>query len=685
MISLSAQGRNAGTKQKEISVKAGPVTVRQLLENRQRFCVPIYQRHYVWTRDKQWEPFWNDVRTKAIERLNGRERRFSHFMGAVVLETRGSVSSRQVTSFQVVDGQQRLTTFQIYLSAVRDYACQANFDDTVGLIESYLFNEKEHLMQDAEIEKFKVWPTKFDRELFQDIIMAGRPELRKKYREHFYKSRDKIYGYRTVPKLLGAYGHFYDRIKHAVESDDLEDDFAETLDSEEGEDKEAIVSEKDATNATAQLRLDALWEALIEEFKVVEITLEEGDDAQVIFETLNERGEPLLAADLVRNNIFHRADARRENADKLFETYWKDFEDPFWSFTEKQGRYRKARIEFFLSNFIAGKVAGEVTLSKLFSEYKAFIKIQASRSTGGYPSVEAELKDLGAYGALYRRLLERRANDPLGHFAKLLHPWDVTTVYPLVLRLWAEDDLEEVDKKACLAMVLAFIVRRAVCGLTTKNYNKFFLSVLRHLEAKGFSPENLANFLTAQTSESARFPTDAEFKKNWRSAPVYKRRLTPMRVRAVLEAIELKKRRKFHETDQLSEGLSVEHILPTQWEKHWPLPSGGRPDSDDMLQALFATKEDDSRVGEIVRRKRLLDTFGNLTILTKPLNASVSNGPYKKKRQALKDHSLLVLNREIIESRKWGESQIKKRGERLVEVALELWPYPAAHAVQKSL
>ena len=106
-------------------MKANPEPVRQLLENRQRYCVPIYQRHYVWTRDAQWEPFWNDVRTKAIERLNGRERRFSHFMGAVVLEPRLGVSSRQVTSFQVVDGQQRLTTFQLFLAAARDYAQQA--------------------------------------------------------------------------------------------------------------------------------------------------------------------------------------------------------------------------------------------------------------------------------------------------------------------------------------------------------------------------------------------------------------------------------------------------------------------------------------------------------------------------------------------------------------------------------
>lgn len=669
-------------------MKAGPVTVRQLLENRQRFCVPIYQRHYVWTREKQWEPFWSDIRTKAIERLNGRERRFSHFMGAVVLEARGAISSRQVTSFQVVDGQQRLTTFQLYLAAARDYAHQAGFKDTVGLIEGYLYNEKQHLMEDPEVEKFKVWPTKYDRELFQDIIVSGRAALRKKYPDYFYKGRDKIYEYSTIPRLLGAYGFFFERIKHAVESDDLEDDFAETTDLAEDEDGEAGPEpvETDRERAAKELRLDALWEALIEEFKVVEITLEEGDDAQVIFETLNERGEPLLAADLVRNNIFHRADARKEKAEKLFEKHWKGFEDPFWSIMEKQGRYKRARIEFFLANFIAGQVAGEVTISKLFSEYKAFLKLQAARPGGGYPSVEAELVDLARYGTLYRRLLERDASDPLGNFSKLLHPWDVTTVYPLVLRIWAEEGLDENERSECLSVLLTFIVRRAVCGLTTKNYNKFFLSVLRHLENKDFSSKSLSTFLMAQSSESARFPTDREFQHAWITAPMYGRRLTPLRIRAVLEAIERAKRQKFHETDQLNDNLSIEHIMPSEWEKHWPLADGNLPTSDEKYQALFSSEEDETRIGQIVRRQRLLHTFGNLTILTKPLNSSVSNGPYSAKREALSEHSLLVLNREITKGDSWSEDKIEARGQKLFETAKELWPYPAIanEAAQRS-
>ena len=535
-------------------------------------------------------------------------------------------------------------------------------------------------MEDPYIEKFKVWPTKYDRELFQDIVMGGRSELRKKYGQHFYKGFDKIYEYRTIPKLLGAYGFFFDRIKHAVESDDLDDDFAETTEAEEKEETGDDSCSKTADRMVLECRLDALWEALIEEFKIVEIRLEEGDDAQVIFETLNERGEPLLAADLVRNNIFHRADARREPAEELFDRYWKDFEDPFWSIIEKQGRYNKVRIEFFLANFIAGKVAGEVTLSKLFSEYKAFLKVQGNKSHGGYVSVAAELQDLVAYGKVYRRLLERDSSDPLGHFAKLLHPWDVTTVYPLVLRLWIEDELDEIEKKECLSVLLTFIVRRAICGLTTKNYNKFFLSALRHLEAKGFSGGSLATFLIGQTSESARFPSDREFERSWTSAPMYGLRLTPLRVRRVLEAIERAKRQKFHETDQLSSNLSVEHILPSDWEEHWPLLDGEQPTREENWQAMFATEENDTRVGQIVRRCRLVNTFGNLTLLSMPLNSSVSNGPFSAKREALNEHSLLVMNREITKEEEWGEDQICERGGKLFEVAKGLWPYPETSA-----
>ena len=208
------------------------------------------------------------------------------------------------------------------------------------------------------MEVYKVWPTQYDRELFIDIMTLDRKALRQKHSAYFYSTRDKIYEYKWIPNLIGAYGYFFDRIKHAVETDELDDEFSAV--PEEDDDDGAKPTTEAQNRKDREIKLDMVWQALVEEFKVVEIILEEGDDAQVIFETLNERGEPLLAADLVRNNIFHRADAAGEKAEQLFATHWKPFEDPFWSLEEKQGRYKKPRIEFFLANFISGQIAGDV-------------------------------------------------------------------------------------------------------------------------------------------------------------------------------------------------------------------------------------------------------------------------------------------------------------------------------------
>ena len=95
-----------------------------------------------------------------------------------------------------------------------------------------------------------------------------------------------------------------------------------------------------------------------------------------------------------------------------------------------------------------------------------------------------------------------------------------------------------------------------------------------------------------------------------------------------------------------------------------------------MLDALFVSAEDDSPLGRIVKRNRLLQSFGNLTLLTQPLNSSVSNGPYPQKRAAIGEHSLLVMNREVCKYESWDEEQIVIRGKSLFSVAKAIWPMP---------
>lgn len=651
-------------------MKAGPVEIGTLLQNRNRYCVPIYQRHYVWDKSKQWEPFWQDIRTKAVERLAGKERRFSHFMGAVVLESRAKPSVRQVSSFQVVDGQQRLTTFQLFLTAARHYAQAIGHSTSEGNIQRYVLNSDPNLMENAEVEIYKVWPTQANRELFIDIVSSSsRADLKAKYRSHWYKKegRDQVMEYSSVPRMLGAYGYFYDRIRHSVETDDLHSDMEETSPEDDNATNNGI------DHVPKELRLDAIWQSLLEEFKVVEIVLDEGDDAQVIFETLNDRGEPLLAADLIRNNIFQRGDAMGEKAEVLFEKYWKPFEAPFWEEQEKQGRYKKQRIEFFLSNFIAGKIAGDVTISKLFSEYKAFLRPKKGAFRGRYETVEAEIKDLNAYAAIYRDLVERTSSSALSEFSKRLKHWDVTTLNPLALRLWASTDMTQANKENALSLLLAFVVRRAICGLTTKNYNNLFLSVIAHLDDGGWSVEKLAAILEKQTAESSRFPRDEEFKQAILVLPIYKT-LGSARTRALLSEIELRKRGSKQETNHLPDTLTIEHVMPSSWSANWPLPKDLIASPEESLSALFAITEDETVVGHIVRRNRLLHTLGNLTLVTQSFNSSLSNEPFDVKREEFKEQSILMLPKDIVKKEAWAEQEIEDRSLTLFEDARAIWP-----------
>src|ERR1019366_4803529 len=135
----------------------------------------------------------------------------------------------------------------------------------------------------------------------------------------------------------------------------------------------------------------------------------------------------------------------------------KSFEEPSWAEFEKQGRYKKQRIEFFLANFIAGKIAAEVTLSKLFSEYKAFLRPSKTSTASRYPSVEAELKDLEHYGNIYRELVEHVSKGILSKFGRRLKPWDVTTVNPLVMRLWARKEMPDNEKDSGLKLLISLI------------------------------------------------------------------------------------------------------------------------------------------------------------------------------------------------------------------------------------
>jgi hypothetical protein len=245
-------------------------------------------------------------------------------------------------------------------------------------------------------------------------------------------------------------------------------------------------------------------------------------------------------------------------------------------------------------------------------------------------------------------------------------------IKPLVLFLLDPEQPQIPDEQLVKALeaVESWMVRRMLVRATTKSYTQFIAEIITELRKgdREHAGDAIELFLAGQTSGSRYWPDDDEVREELKTLSAY-RRLRRGRLRMVLEAIEDYMRG--WRNGQVGFGgqriirgkLHIEHVMPRKWELHWPLPPGEMSEGE---------------------RDRLLHTIGNLTLLTGPLNAKVSNGPWlgeSGKRQGLEARDVLMLNRELLRSSgdKWTEGQIRRRSEELADMIMDIWRAPAGH------
>jgi hypothetical protein len=235
-----------------------------------------------------------------------------------------------------------------------------------------------------------------------------------------------------------------------------------------------------------------------------------------------------------------------------------------------------------------------------------------------------------------------------------------------------EADLGEGEWLEVSRILESYLLRRAVCNLGTKNYNRIFLSLARNLRADGIGSARLRERLLEQTGESGVWPDDASFRETWLQKPLYGPMNSP-------KLVHLYGRLNQTFMSSKSERLSfakqptVEHIMPQGWLANWPLSNGTKGMT---IIELYGASETDPRAIATRRRERAVHTLGNLTILSDGLNTAQSNLPWAKKRPELVKHSLLPINQKLIDASKtpmWDEGAMLKRGEELFERALTIW------------
>jgi hypothetical protein len=593
----------------------------------QRLLVPLFQRPYVWDEDRQWRPLWHDV-SRLAEKVLRQDHSAKHFLGAVVLQQENTPIGT-LTVRTVIDGQQRLTTLQLLFDAILEEIRKLGFEDSARRLVDLVENGQHQRHSDED--QFKVWPTNRDREAFAEVMGTPMPQ--------YSKLANK------GSKIVKAHEYFAGQA-------------AEWLGTEPEQ---------------ARLRVDALVEAVAMRLQIVTIDLRPDEDAQEIFETLNARGTPLTAADLIKNLVFQRLGASPEDSEKAYNQYWRHFETEFWEAEVSSGRVLYSRSSLFLTQWLTSQTRQEIPAREVFAAFKRYLDDQVS-------DVVNLLEHIRACADLYQALLEGAAKThvPLSELEMFVYRLgEMQSEISRPILIWLTDPrLEPVpapEMRKAIRSLESWLVRRTLVREKSQGQNTFLLSLLGHL-AQGQRSEagtRLEEHLRDQTSDTSYWPDDAAVRSSLDDMAIY-RRISRGRLRMVLEAIEDHKRgytpgHQGAKSEQpvVRSACTIEHVMPQSWGQHWPLPQ-------------------DETAPE---RDRRVQTLGNLTLVSKSLNPSMSNAAWlgaKGKKVALQDRALTKLTDKVIQvadehGGQWTDELIEERTASLIEDILHIWSVPNGH------
>lgn len=626
-------------------------TVQQLFERDVRYIVPLYQRPYVWDEEHQWAPLWDDITAMLQHQDSGEVGLWTHFLGAIVLDGEKPVPG-QIPRFVVIDGQQRLTTLQVLLAAAARSLEEAGATDDAALLRELIVNNP---LKAKGTERLKVWPTNANRTAFEAVMSPdGVPADHVDDPDNLIDEAFDYFRRRTAEYLTDA--------DEDVEEPppDADGDGERLANPATGGDPAGASADSVAAiSGQMAARAERLRITLCDLLKIVSIALESDDNAQVIFETLNARGTPLLALDLTKNAVFAQAQREGRDTDTLYEQIWKpQLDDDYWRELRRQGRLNRPIGELFLMHWLTMKTEELVPATELFATFRQRI---LSKST----DAEALIGELCADAAVMRSFDLPESKTPEAEFFTRMVALDAGTVLPIVLLLFRSPEITVDRRRRALRILESWLARRALMRLTAKNYNRLVPRLVAKMKADlQHADDALLKALSGGEGEISRWPDDAELREFLLTRDVYGWISQP-RLTMALAAVEATLYSNKVDIPEVADDLSLEHLIPQTWEGHWALvDEAGSPLEGDQLEQA------------IDRRARCLHRIGNLTIVTAPLNSSMSNGPWTQKRKDLNHHSKLLLNARLAERETWDEDAVEDHTAWLVERIVQIWPGP---------
>ena len=492
------------------------------------YRIPVFQRPYAWTKDKQWEPLWSDAKRiaeKLCEAVSVEKKIPPHFMGAIVLQLQ-SAKTGQVVKRIVVDGQQRLTTLQILIRAAQE-AFQ-NLDDIqrANALSELTLNDADKQGGDSDSDTKVRQANLNDLHSFQDVIR----------------------GLSDPSGPLRSIGQAFQYFRKEITD---------------------WLNEEPATRSN---KAEALSKTLTTYLQLATVDLDEGEKPHFIFSVLNERAAPLRQSDHIKNTVMYEADVVDDaaKASKLWGLFDKS---EWWRGSTKEGRYSRIHLDRFLNYWVVMQAREEVNADNVSAEFNKLL------GRPDHSSIEEVAADIRRAGQVYQDLEEARTPG-IETFLRRVRVMEIGVAMPLLMWLYTTDIPDDIRRRSTRALE-SYLVRRMLCGVSTQGLNRLFVELLKEAGTSDPSTADqvIIDFLNSQTVDNRIWPQDSTLLANLIDEPL---RGTVGRQTMVLEAIESHLRSD--KTEAMSQGpLTREHIMPESWQRNWPLPDGAN--GEEAIQA----------------------------------------------------------------------------------------------------
>jgi uncharacterized protein with ParB-like and HNH nuclease domain len=479
------------------------------------YVLPHFQRQYSWDKSN-WETLLSDA--LAIYEEYDPDQVPEHFLGSLVVINDGTRSG-VMTAFNLVDGQQRLTTISLLLCAFRDLVKETD-PPTGRRIQRMLVNSDD---MEGDVH-YKLFPTgKYgDRQAYISIINGKKPDNTES----------------TIPQ---AYDFFYKSLGQMLSQG-------------------TIISED-------------FFVVLTNCFQVVFIELNKDESPYKIFESLNAKGKPLSQADLVRNYIAMRLPTTKQ--EKVFTEYWGEIESLL---QEKRsvGRSRIGELTAFIRHYLA------IQSRILCSEQHIYARFRDNgedcKSDQDFIDEIAKLRRFAVYYSCLLRPQEESRLD-IRKALERLNCLEIQTAYPLLLSAYDAFESNEISKDDFLFLLSClenYFIRRYICASETNSLNKIFPDLWRDIceeieSLKTVSVDQAPAIFQDAVKKaliSRGYPSDSVTRQAVKRVKLYNRRSQP-KLSLVLETINRHLSKGKGGYTVLDGRPTIEHLMPQTLTQSW--------------------------------------------------------------------------------------------------------------------